>query len=290
MTYQIPIYTHYGLDERGTFFNKIRNIQNSYKNDHLNTSFLNRYFARCTHSLEQKKELQIYPKNEINDLTTQEYQNYDQELEMIILNENSDHMDLVNLLNYNHQKLYDVIEIYDKYINNDNKFEILKEVYRNTHKNMISGEKLLKWIENFPNFIEDKIKTIKRKLKKKNKDMSKSRKAKERYKTSELRFRNIVRKINNLGFYGFDATPIRDRMNYLEDDEIIEEIINDISDPLGNDNDLLEIKDQDLQGENFQKSLEDQYFDYLMNKDLFNIEMTPKEREDWEQISKSTTN
>ena len=149
--------------------------------------------------------------------------------------------DLVNRLNYNSQYLFDVINTYDNIVSNHvDKREILIEVYNNTHKSRLSTDKMNNWIDNFPNMIDNKINALKNKLKNKNKDKSRSRKAKLRYKTSELRFKNIIRKLNSLGYYGFDITQIRSNMITLEDDEIITDMMNEFSE-VNQDHDTLEI-------------------------------------------------
>ena len=153
--------------------------------------------------------------------------------------------ELIERLNYKTQYLYDVINTYDTYMSlfdDSMKRVILKKVFKLTHSvnTRYTEKKLNNWCDNFINMIDDKVRAIKRKKK----DMIRSKKSKETYKTSELRYLNIVRKIESLGYYGFDESQIRDNMKSLEDDEIINDMINEFSE-VNQDHDMLERIDEE---------------------------------------------
>ncbi|GAH88623.1 unnamed protein product, partial [marine sediment metagenome] len=81
--------------------------------------------------------------------------------------------ELIHSLNYKSEKLFNVIDTYDSQLypikkKDPEKYnEIMIQVYKKTHKNGLSGKKLDNWIENFPNMIDRKIATEKKKLKEK---------------------------------------------------------------------------------------------------------------------------
>ena len=148
--------------------------------------------------------------------------------------------ELIERLNYKTQYLFDVINTYDTfmiYFDDSMKRVILKKVFKLTHSinTRYTEKKLNNWCDNFINMIDDKVRAIKNKKK----DMIRSKKARETYKTSELRYLNIIRKIESLGYYGFDESQIRDSMKSLEDDEIITDMIQEFSEE-NSDHDQLE--------------------------------------------------
>ena len=180
--------------------------------------------------------------------------------------------DLINRLNYKTNYLFDVINTYDKYISNHaNKREILTNVFKMTHKSMIYNDKMTHWIDNFPNMIDNKIRAIKNKKK----NLSKSNKAKIRYKTSTLRLKNIIRKMNSLGYYDFDEREIKPKMKLLEDDEIIQDLINEFSE-VNQDHDMIIYDDskilKDPLKDYYIQKEEDDYYEYLQ----FNEEILTK--------------
>ena len=130
--------------------------------------------------------------------------------------------------------------------NPDRFYEIMEKTYDQTHKSKISDHKLKEWSEKFPDMIDRKIASEKRKLKKKLKDISKSRKAKERFKTSQLRNQNIMRQLESIGYFAINRDSKMAKMKSgLENDEIIADIIEEISDPYGSDHDMVEINYDD---------------------------------------------
>lgn len=191
--------------------------------------------------------------------------------------------DIINRLNYKTQYLFDVINTYDTYVyNHPNKQNILKEVFKSTHSinTRYSNEKLNNWIDNFPNFIDSKIQAIKNKKK----DEVRSKKQKKRYKESHLRFLNIIRKMNSLGYYDFNEDQIKPKMKLLEDDEIIQDLINAISDQFGNDHDMLiinENKQNHPKEDYYVQKEEEDYYEYLIiNHEI----LTERELNDFEKL------
>ena len=184
----------------------------------------------------------------------------------------------VNQLNYNAQPLFSVIDTFDNEIypmkkkNPDRFYEIMEKTYDQTHKSGISDHKLKEWSEKFPDMIDRKIASEKRKLKKKLKDISKSRKAKERFKTSQLRNQNIMRQLESIGYFAINRDSKMAKMKSgLEDDEIIIDIIEEISDPYGSDHDMVEINYDD-QFKRKVKEYEDRYKYVYVVEDVEPIE------------------
>lgn len=182
------------------------------------------------------------------------------------INQEYSNNDLILMLNYNNSnnRLFDIINTYDKYVSNHNdKFEILKEVYKLTHKRMIKDNKLSQWIENYPNLIDNKIKAIKNKIKKKNKDPKRSKKAIKQYQTSELRLKTLVQMIESKGYYNPNLDEIRNRMIELKTSknlDIVNEIIENLDD-LNNDHDMIEF-DENKQFQEYIKECEMRYKDH----------------------------
>lgn len=178
-----------------------------------------------------------------NDILEETKLIYDIEVEKYIPKEINtlEQNELIQRLNYKTNYLYDVVNTYDSFMihfDDSMKRVILKKVFKLTHSinTRYTEKKLNNWCDNFINMIDDKVRAIKNKKK----DMIRSKKSKETYKTSELRYLNIIRKIESLGYYGFDETQIRSNMKTLEDDEIITDMINEFSE-VNQDHDMLEI-------------------------------------------------
>ena len=157
-------------------------------------------------------------------------------------------VELIQSLDYKTEKLFNVIDAYDSRIHpikkrNPSKYnKIMSQVYEKTHKSTLSGERLNEWIDNFPNMIDRKIETEKRKLKEKRKSPKKVKKAKKVYITSPFRNRNILNQMDKLGYYSINANSKISKMKVgLEDDEIIADLVEEISDPYGGDHDMVEI-------------------------------------------------
>ena len=196
--------------------------------------------------------------------------------------------DLINRLNYKTQYLYDVIKTYDNILyNHKDKREILIEVFKLTHskntQKKYDDDKLNNWIENFPNMIDSKIRYIKKKNKPK--DPIKIAIGKKGYKLSNGRFKTIVRKIENLGYYGFSIDSINGKMeDNLEDDEMIKDIIDENHDDKGNDHDMIEYDDNKL----MKDPLEDHYLEIEQNQYLEYLEqkenLTEQEQEDYNKL------
>jgi len=141
----------------------------------------------------------------------------------------------------------------------DRFYEIMEKTYDQTHKSGISDQKLREWSEKFPNMIDRKIESEKRKLEKKLKDIKKSRKSKERFKTSQLRNRNIMQQLESIGYFAINKDSKMNKMKLgLENDEIILDIIEEISDPYGSDHDMVEINYDDQMEREIRK-YEEQY-------------------------------
>ena len=156
--------------------------------------------------------------------------------------------ELIHSLNYNSEKLFNVIDTYDNQVypikkKDPEKYnKIMNQVYENTHKSILSGKKVDNWIENFPNMIDRKIQAEKTKLKKKLKSPKRVKKAKEIYITSQLRNRNILDKMEKLGYYSINTKSKKEKMKAgLKDDEIMADLVEEISDPYGGDHDMVEI-------------------------------------------------
>ena len=180
----------------------------------------------------------------------------------------------VNQLNYNTQPLFRVIDTFDNEIypikkrDPDRFYEIMKETYDQTHKSRISSQKLKEWSENFPNMMDRKMESEKRKLKKKLKDATRSRKAKERFKTSQLRNRNIMQQLESIGYFAINRDSKMAKMKSgLENDEIIIDIIEEISDPYGGDHDMVEIN-YDAQFKREIQEYEDRYKHVYLVEDV----------------------
>ena len=154
----------------------------------------------------------------------------------------------------------------------DRFYEIMEKTYDQTHKSGISDHKLKEWSEKFPDMIDRKIASEKRKLKKKLKDIKKSRKAKERFKTSQLRNQNIMRQLESIGYFAINRDSKMAKMKSgLENDEIIADIIEEISDPYGSDHDMVEINYDD-QFKRKVKEYEDRYKYVYVVEDVEPIE------------------
>jgi len=184
----------------------------------------------------------------------------------------------VNQLNYNTQPLFKVIDTFDNKIypmkekDPDKFYEIMKETYDQTHKSRLSSQKLKEWSENFPNMMDRKMESETRKLKKKLKDIKKSRKAKERFKTSQLRNRNIMQQLESIGYFAINKDSKMEKMKSgLENDEIIIDIIDEISDPYGGDHDMVEINYDDQFKKKVQE-YEDRYKYVYLVEDVKPIE------------------
>ena len=181
-------------------------------------------------------------------------------------------------MNYNTQPLFKIVDTFDNEIypikekNPDRFYEIMKKTYDQTHKSSISDQKLKEWSENFPNMIDRKIDSEKHKLKEKLKDIKKSKKAKERFKTSQLRNQNIMRQLESVGYFAINTDSKMDKMKAgLENDEIIEDIIQEISDPCGSDHDMVEI-DYDKQFKDHIREYEERYEHVYIVEDVEPIE------------------
>ena len=159
---------------------------------------------------------------------------------------------LVRDLNYKHEKLFNVIDTYDyqaypiKKKDPEKYNEIMTQVYKKTHKNGLSGKRLDNWIENFPNMIDRKMEAEKKKIKKKLKSPKRVKKGEEIYVTSPFRNRNILSKMDKLGYDYINTESKKEKMKAgLKDDEIIADLIEEISDTYGGDHDMVEIRYDD---------------------------------------------
>lgn len=144
-----------------------------------------------------------------------------------------------NQLNYkrSQNKLYEIQELYNS-LNLPQKElkELMFKLYNKIYKNKIHS-----YTKDFNEFydrrfytnVEDKIKAEKNRIKELNKDPKKTKEGKERYKTSELRFFNIMSKMEGLGHYDFNINEIRGKMEHLEDDEIVQDLIAELHDEKG---------------------------------------------------------
>ena len=186
---------------------------------------------------------------------------------------------LISMLNYKTQYLFDVINTYDKYVfEHPNKHKILSEVFKLTHSinTRLSKEKMNAWIENFPNMIDRKIEILKKKNKKKNRSPKQLAYDKSfNSRPSELRKLNIIRYMNSIGWYGFKEDQIFHWMEIgLKDDEIYKNILDSIEDEFGNDEDTIEIDESKFLSEEREKEeyyLEkekEQFIDYLIKNNI----------------------
>jgi len=206
--------------------------------------------------------------------------------------------ELIHSLNYKSEMLFNVIDTYDNQVypikkKDPEKFnEIMAQVYKNTNKSKISGKRLDNWIENFPNMVDRKIQAEKTKLKKKLKAPKRVKKGKEIYITSPLRNQNILNKMEKMGYYSINAKGKTERMKAgLKDDEIIADLVEEISDPYGGDHDMVEINYDD-QFKSHIEEYKDRYKyvyavedsepkkkekkDVLIRKDIISIPKKPK--------------
>jgi len=204
---------------------------------------------------------------------------------------------LVRDLNYKTEKLFSVIDTYDNRVypikkKDPSKYnEIMNQVYENTHKSTLSGKRLESWKENFPNMIDRKIEAEKTKLKKKLKSPGRVKKSKKIYITSPLRNRNLLDKMDKLGYYSINAKSKMNKMKAgLKDDEIIADLVEEISDQYGGDHDLVEI-DYDKQFESHLNTFKERYKyvyavedlkpkkkDVLIRKEIISFPKKPKKK------------
>ncbi len=182
-------------------------------------------------------------------------------------------------MNYNSQPLFSVIDTFDSEVypmkekDPDRFHEIMRGAYDQTHKTRISDQKLKEWSERFPNMMDRKMESEKHKLKKKLRDITRSRKSKERYKTSQLRNRNIMQQLESIGYFAINRDSKMAKMKAgLENDEIILDIIEEISDPYGSDHDMVEINYDD-QFKRKVKEYEDRYKYVYVVEDIKPIEV-----------------
>ena len=225
---------------------KYRNYLKTLTNDVIRIEFSEIPFQYP--KFDQISRLTIFSDNDILEETKTIYDIEIPEPAVIIQesNETLEQNELINRLNYKTQYLYDVVNTYDTYMSlfdDSIKRVILKKVFKLTHSinTRYSEKKLNNWCDNFINMIDDKVRAIKNKKK----DAIRSKKSRETYKTSELRYLNIVRKIESLGYYGFDESQIRSSMKSLEDDEIINDMIQEFSE-VNSDHDQLERIDEEF--------------------------------------------
>lgn len=142
--------------------------------------------------------------------------------------------------------------------------KIMHEAYKRTHKSQPTKTKVDRWSENFPVMLDRKIETEKRKLKEKIKDPKKRKEAQKRFQFSQLRNRNIISQLSKQGYYGVNEKSKRDKMKAgLKDDEIITDLVAEISDPYGGDHDMVEI-DYDRQYRQHIKEYEARYKTYVV--------------------------
>ncbi len=191
--------------------------------------------------------------------------------------------ELIHRLNYKSENLFNIIDTYDNQIypikeKDPEKFNgIMTQVYKKTHKSKISGKKLDDWIENFPNMIDRKIQAEKTKLKKKLKSPERAKKGKEVYITSPLRNRNILNKMEKLGYYSINTKSKKERMKAgLKDDEIIADLVEEISDPFGGDHDMVEV----MYDDQFKRHIEEYEERYKYVYAIEDIELQKKEKKD----------
>jgi len=175
--------------------------------------------------------------------------------------------------------LFRVIETFDNEVypikekDPDRFHDIMKETYEQTHKSRISDQKLKEWSERFPDMMDRKMESEKRKLKEKLKDVAKTRKAKKRFKTSQLRNQNIMRQLESIGYFAINRDSKMAKMKAgFENDEIIKDIIQEISDPYGSDHDMVEIN-YDEQFKRKIQEYEDRYKYVYVVEDVEPIEV-----------------
>ncbi|KKL81431.1 hypothetical protein LCGC14_1994830 [marine sediment metagenome] len=191
-------------------------------------------------------------------------------------------VELIHSLNYKSEKLFNVIDTYDNHVypikeKIPSKYnEIMTQVYKNTHKSTLSGERLNEWMDNFPNMVDRKIDAEKRKLKVKRKDLKKSKKAKERHKTSHFRNQNIMSQLESIGYYSINQDSKMAKMREgLENDEIIQDLVSEISDPYGSDHDMVEINYDDQ----FKRQIQEYEDRYKYVYVIEDVEPTVKSKE-----------
>jgi len=191
--------------------------------------------------------------------------------------------ELIHNLNYKSEKLFNVIDTYDNQVypikkKDSEKFnEIMTQVYKKTHKTEISGKKLDTWIENFPNMIDRKIEAEKKKIKGKLKSPKRVKKGKEIYITSPLRNRNLLNKMEKLGYYSINTKSKTEKMRSgLKDDEIVADLVEEISDPYGGDHDMVEI----MYDDQFKRHVEEYQDRYKYVYAVEDIKTKKKEKKD----------
>jgi hypothetical protein len=203
--------------------------------------------------------------------------NFNGEYQEYIPNEEFSEENLIFMLNYRTQYLFDVINIYDKHISNhENKHKILSEVFKLTHSinTQLSKEKMNAWIENFPNMIDRKIEILKKKNKKKNRSPKQIAYDKGfNNRPSEMRKLNIIRHMNSIGYHGFNEDGIWGMMkNGNKDDEIYVDLIKQFNDGFGNDHDLITYDDsklmKDPKEDYYLEKEKEQFIDYLIKNNI----------------------
>lgn len=223
-----------------------------------------KHISKSIQDIEIKEEIEkseIYPDIPIKNLEKSE--NFP-EIEFNINGDLFSNNELISMLNYNINRLFDVRNTFDKYVSNHKDRElILKEVSYNVLKSKLSGKKLKHWIENFPNELDRKIKAIRNKTKPKNEKLSQAKKD-EYYnpKVTELRFKTVNRMLEARHYYNVNSDLIYGRISVLcksQNLDIVMDIIANL--PKEVDNDMIEF-DENKQFQEYIKECEVRYKDH----------------------------
>lgn len=197
------------------------------------------------------------------------------------LRKNAKLEDLASQLDYtiSRNKLYEIRESYNslKLSEKDQKKLMLK-LYNRIYENKARSytKDFMEFYEHrFDDNLERKISKEEKRIKDINKDLAKSKKAKERYKTSELRLFNLMAMIESKGYYDYDLKSLREKMLELknsDNDGIVGDFIkNDLRDESG-DSDMLYVDEKKLiddystMQEYYQQRSYDDYLDYLQQE------------------------
>lgn len=196
----------------------------------------------------------------------------------IWLNKNAKLEDIATKLDYTSpkNKLYETRELYNSLnLSREDQKKMMLRLYNKVYENKAKSytKDYMEFYEHrYDDNLEGKIRSEETRLKEKLKDPAKSEKAKEQYKTSELRLYNLMAMVESKGYYDYNIKALRETMLELkngENDEIVGDFIKTFKDEYGTDSDMLYIdegkttKDYTKMREYYEQKSYDEYLEYL---------------------------
>lgn len=186
--------------------------------------------------------------------------------------------DIATKLDYTGSK-YKLYEIRDSYnsldLSNEDQKKMMLRLYNKIYENKAKSytKDFMEFYEHrYDDILENKIRSEETRLKEAFKDPAKSEKAKEQYKTSELRLYNLMAMVESKGYYDYSTKALRETMLELkhgENDEIVNDFIESFKDEYGIESDMLYVdegkttKDYFDMAEFYEQKSYDQYLQYL---------------------------